>query len=298
MSETFALHKPLKRYNQKKLYGIALFILSGLAFATEDAIIKLIPDDFSLFQIIFFANLFSIIPILILIGLRREKIIFFKKNIFIHFLRSLFGLLTVLLFTGALRNISLSQTLTLSFSAPFFMIILSVFLLNKKINYYAIVGLFAGFLGVFIILFPDFGSFQLGSIMALLSGLTYASSLLIIEHLNVKEDNPSIHLYYIFISTCLMSIFIPFFWEPVTTRLLIQLIIIGALYGIGLTLLVSSLRLISVYLIAPFDYLSLVWMILFDYLLFNISLTSHMIVGMLIIVISGIYVSSESTKDI
>src|SRR5690606_9222375 len=100
--------------NQKIFLGILLFISSGFILAIEDALIKLLPDSISVLQIVFFNNIFAIIPVVLIAFLKKAKIKIHKENLLLHFLRSIFSLLTILFFIAALRLISLSQTLTLS----------------------------------------------------------------------------------------------------------------------------------------------------------------------------------------
>lgn len=282
---------------QKAILGVLLFILSGAVLALEDAFIKFLPENVPLLQIVFFNNLFALIPILFIYFFKNEKIAVSRENFFLHTIRSIFSLITVFCFIGALRLISLSQTLTLSFTAPFFMVILGSLIMKRKMTFSLLLSISLGFFAVVILFNPDFERFYLGETLALLSGLSYALSLIILEKLHLKENDFSIYINFIIFSTVAVGAFVPFYWEPLDMSLLLILSFIGILYGSGIYLLIQSLKLASINQLAPFDYVALIWVILLDYFMFEVPVSNQMFLGMSIIIFTNLYVLKKSTAD-
>ena len=67
-------------------------------------------------------------------------------------------------------------------------------------------------------------------------------------------------------------------------------LIAGVCYGVGVIILTLAYRLAEASLIAPFDYLSLIWAVLIGYLVWGDIPTGLMLSGAAIIAVSGIFI--------
>ncbi len=86
---------------------------------------------------------------------------FYKTNRpFLHLKRCLAGLIALMSIFIALRNLPLATVVSISFAAPIFTTIFSIFLLNEKVGFYRWLAVLVGFIGIIVISEPGFSSFK------------------------------------------------------------------------------------------------------------------------------------------
>ncbi|MBT3776972.1 MAG: EamA family transporter [Pelagibacteraceae bacterium] len=74
---------------------------------------------------------------------------------------------------------SLPQAVTLFFVSPFFVTISSKFIIGEKIGPYRWSAIFIGFLGVYLVLDPDFSNFNFYSLFPIFCAFFYALTVVI-----------------------------------------------------------------------------------------------------------------------
>ena len=113
-------------------------------------------------------EIFAIIPLLTLLLFTQEYSTLFKKvsNKFIVLscLRGLSFLAMNLFIFISVINVEFATAMTLTFSSPFFIVILSIFFLNDKVGIYRWSAIIVGFIGVVLILKPTSDIFNFYSI--------------------------------------------------------------------------------------------------------------------------------------
>ena len=109
--------------------------ISVCAFSLMDVIVKW-SDDYPVGQVLFFRGFFGIIPILFLIPKDRYLDFYKTTRPFLHFKRCLAGLIALVSIFIALRNLPLATVVSITFAAPIFTTIFSIFLLNEKVGLY------------------------------------------------------------------------------------------------------------------------------------------------------------------
>ena len=133
-------------------------LISVCAFSLMDVIVKW--SDHPVGQVLFFRGFCGIIPILFLIP-KDNSLIFIKLKDLFTFKRCLAGLIALISIFIALRNLPLATVVSITFAAPIFTTIFSIFLLNEKVRLYRWLAVVVGFLGVIIISEPGFTSLNI-----------------------------------------------------------------------------------------------------------------------------------------
>ena len=110
----------------KNQLGFLYMFFSVIAFSLMDLIVKW-SDNYPLGQVLVFRSFFGFIPILFLIPKNRFKNFYYTKRAGLHFLRCLFGFIALVAIFIALRNLPLATVVSISFAAPIFTTIFSVF---------------------------------------------------------------------------------------------------------------------------------------------------------------------------
>ena len=260
--------------------------ISVCAFSLMDVIVKW-SDDYPVGQVLFFRGFFGIIPILFLIPKDRYLDFYKTTRPFLHFKRCLAGLIALVSIFIALRNLPLATVVSITFAAPIFTTIFSIFLLNEKVGLYRWLAVLVGFVGIIIISEPGFSSLNLYYIYPIIFclGLSYVA--IAIRKLSSTEPVWLISFFFSF-SIMLLS-FLSFYQNWILPSLidLFLLSLIGILGGLANLWLSQSYKLSEVSLVTPLKYLALVFAIIFGYFIWDEVPTFKTLLGAGLVILSS-----------
>jgi len=273
----------------KNQLGFFYMFISVCAFSLMDVIVKW-SDDYPVGQVLFFRGFCGIIPILFLIPKDRYLDFYKTTRPFLHFKRCLAGLIALVSIFVALRNLPLATVVSISFAAPIFITIFSIFLLNEKVGLYRWLAVLVGFVGIIFITEPGFSSLNLYYIYPIIFclGLSYVA--IAIRKLSSTEPAWLISFFFSF-SIMLLS-FLSFYqgWILPTLLDLFLLSMVGILGGLANLWLSQSYKYSEVSLVSPLKYLGLVFAIIFGYFIWNEIPTSKTLLGALLVIVSSIII--------
>ena len=270
----------------KNQLGFLYMFISVCAFSLMDAIVKW-SDDYPVGQVLFFRGFCGMIPIFFLIP-RDRYFDFYKTNRpLLHFKRCLAGLIAIVAIFIALRKLPLATVVSISFAAPIFTTILSIFFLKEKVGLYRWLAVFVGFVGIIIISEPGFSSLNLYYLYPIIFclGLSYVA--IAIRKLSSTEPVWLIGFYFSF-SIMILSFF-SFYqgWVLPNLKDLFLLSMVGILGGLANLWLTQSYKLSEVTLVTPLKYLALVFGIVFGYLFWDEIPTIKTLMGATLVIVSS-----------
>ena len=123
--------------------------MSICAFSLMDVIVKW-SVDYPLGQVLFFRGFFGIVFYFFVIPKDRLHNFYITKRPGLHFLRCASGLIALVAIFIALRKLPLATVVSISFAAPIFTTIFSIFLLNEKVGIFRWLAVIVGFMGILI----------------------------------------------------------------------------------------------------------------------------------------------------
>jgi drug/metabolite transporter (DMT)-like permease len=263
--------------------------ISVCAFSFMDLIVKW-SDDYPLGQILFFRGFFGIVVYFFIMPRDRIKNFYYTKRAGLHFLRCLFGFIALVAIFIALRNLPLATVVSISFAAPIFTTIFSVFFLSEKVGFYRWLAVSIGFVGIIVITEPGFGSLNIYYIYPIIFclGLSYVA--IAIRQLSSTEPVWLIALNFSIVITLASLFTIPFGWVMPNIQDLILLCMIGFLGGFANLWLSQSFKLSEVSLVSPLKYLALVFGIIFGYLIWDEIPSIKTLIGALLVVASSLII--------
>ena len=144
----------------KNQLGFLYMFLSVCAFSIMDLIVKW-SDNYPLGQVIFFRGFFGLVFYYFIIPKKRIKDFYFTKRPLLHLSRCFFGLAALLSIFTALRNLPLATVVSITFAAPIFTTIFSIFFLKEIVGIYRWMAVLVGFIGIIIISEPGYSSLNL-----------------------------------------------------------------------------------------------------------------------------------------
>ncbi|MDC3125855.1 DMT family transporter [Candidatus Pelagibacter sp.] len=273
----------------KNQLGFFYMFISVCAFSLMDLIVKW-SDSYPIGQVLFFRGFFGIIPLLFLIPKNRYLDFYKTKRPFLHFKRCFAGLIALISIFIALRTLPLATVVSISFGAPIFTTIFSIFLLNEKVGFYRWLAVFVGFIGIIIISEPGFSSLNFYYIYPIIFcfGLSYVA--ITIRQLSSTEP---VWLISFFFSFAIMILsFFTFYQNWILPSLLdlCLLSMIGILGGLANLWLSQSYKFSEVSLVTPLKYLALVFAIIFGFFIWSEIPTTKTLIGSLLVILSSIII--------
>ena len=263
--------------------------LSICAFSIMDIIVKW-SEHYPLGQVLFFRGFFGVIFYFFIIPKERIKNFYFTRRAGLHFLRCLFGLIALISIFIALRELPLATVVSISFAAPIFTTIFSIFFLSEKVGFFRWLAVLIGFVGIIIITEPGFRSLNIYYIFPIIFclGLSYVA--IAIRQLSTTEPVWLISLNFSAAITFASFFTIPFGWIMPNFNDLILLSLIGLFGGVANLWLSQSYKFSEVSLVTPLKYLALVFAIFFGYLIWDEVPTIKTLLGALLVVVSSLII--------
>ena len=256
---------------------------------------KLIGPEYHPIQIAFARGIVVLIllsPIIYKLG----GINFLKtKTPFLHLFRSLSGLVGNLLFFYSLHRIPVADVTVISMAVPIFSSILAIIFLKEIIGWRRWTAIILGFLGVIIAVDPS-ADIKMASIIAVVATFMWSTTIIFLRILGKTENPVKTVFYFMLISVICTSFFQPFFWTEPSLKILLLFVGLGTCAFATQILMTYALQKAQASIVSPFNYTGILWAILFDSLIWNVSPFINTLIGGIIITISGIYIFHRETK--
>ncbi len=276
----------------------AVAMLTGVfLFSVMEAMVKWLAADYPVHQIILFRSAFALLPCAWFIHRAGGIRVLRTKRLHLHALRGGLGLAAMGCTFLAYQAMELADAKAILFSAPLFMTVLSIPILGEKVGIYRWSAVLVGFVGVLVILRPDAGMLQSGALFALGGAVLYALVVIVIRYQSGTENVATIIFYFSLIGTIGGAVLTVLFgWVTPTLPDLALLITVGLIGGFGQYFMTLAFRLAETAAIAPLDYTSLAWAILFGYLFWHHIPTPGVFVGIALVTGSGLFILYRERK--
>jgi drug/metabolite transporter (DMT)-like permease len=290
----------------KPAVGILLKVLSALAFTLMSAGLKVVSADYPTGELVFFRSAFALVPLLVWLRWQGDLINAVRTdNLRGHLLRGIIG--SCGMFSGfvALSYLPLHDAIAIGYASPLIVVILAALVLKETVRAYRWSAVVVGFLGVLIMLSPNLGLGALGSgaparglngspaigaMFALFGAFCSAGATIQVRRLTQFEKTGAIVLYFTLLTTALGAVTILLGWRVPPLGDASLLVLIGILGGIGQILLTQSYRFADTSVIAPFEYTTMIWALLFGWFVFGEMPSSAVTVGATIVAGAGMFV--------
>jgi len=289
--------------------GIILILTAMLIFSVQDSIMKYIYNSVALYEVYLVRTAVSFFVVLIFLKLLKKPIIFKTHYPFLTIVRVILFFFGFSSFYISLTIMPLATATALFFVSPFLITIFAKFILKEEIGPRRWLAVIIGFIGVYIILDPDFDNFDYLSLTPILCAFCYSLSMIIIKKTS-KKDNVYSQMFQFYIGATIISIIFYFFagdgrydtinnpasqfifreWFSNLEFSLIYMIALGFTAAAAFLLVFSAYRIASPAVVSPFEYSILVWSTLSGWLFFNEIPNLNTFFGMILIVFGGIYI--------
>ena len=274
--------------------GVIWMIIATFFFAFMGMFVKLGSPYFSEIELVFYRSFISLIFIILIIVNKKISLkTNFKK---LHFYRSFVGFLSLLAFFYAISHLPLSTAISLNYTSPLFVALLITFFLNKKPSFYVCCLLLIGFFGAFLILKPTLiGNSAFAGFIGLLSGFGAGLAYLFMAQLGkVNEPDTRVVFYFTLLSSICAGLLM--LLEDTNSEIFHHW---WLLLGLGVSATIAQLALTKAYRVgntlknAGLSYLTILFSSILGLIVFSETLDVLSLVGILLIIISGIVISRK-----
>jgi len=279
------------------LTGILLLVLSTFAFAVSDAITKqltqLVPVSQILFVRFFAFSVMALAVASVHTGIRPAlRSVIPYQQIF----RVLIMCFEIGLFAYGIRFLGLAEMHAVMACFPLVVTALSIPLLGESVGWRRWAAVLCGFVGTLIILQPGTQVFDPYALIPLACAIIYAVYILLTRRVSRHDRFETSLLYFGLIGLLASSTIAVFQWQAVESSTVWLLVAVCIASVAAHLLLIKSLELAAAVVLQPFNYLILVWAIVLAYLLFGETLSGTEIIGVTIVVCSGLYIGIREYK--
>ena len=263
--------------------------MSICAFSLMDVIVKW-SVEYPLGQVLFFRGFFGMVFYFFVIPRERLHNFYITNRGGLHFLRCLSGLIALVAIFIALRELPLAIVVSISFAAPIFTTIFSIFLLRERVGIFRWLAVLIGFAGILVITEPGISELNIYYIFPIIFclGLSYVA--ITIRQLSTTEPVWLISFYFSLSITLLSLITIPQGWVMPSLNHLGLLTLIGIFGGVANLWLSQSYKYSEVSLVTPLKYLALIFAIIFGYFIWNEIPTVKTLSGAFLVIISTLII--------
>jgi drug/metabolite transporter (DMT)-like permease len=284
----------------RPLRGISFKIGSVLVFIVMAALIKSTAAHVPPGQVVFFRSLFAIPVIVAWLAWRRELRTGLRTvQPLGHVWRGVVGTSAMGLGFAGLAYLPLPEVTALGYAAPLLTVVFAAMFLGEEVRVFRISAVALGLAGVLIVLSPRVTALSDGAVetaetlgaMLVLGGAVFAAlAQVFVRKLVLTESTSAIVFWFSATATLLSLVTLPFGWVMPDGREAAVLIAAGVLGGIGQILLTSGYREADASVVAPFEYVSMLFALGFGYFLFDEVPTATMLFGALLVVTAGILI--------
>jgi drug/metabolite transporter (DMT)-like permease len=263
--------------------------MSVCAFSIMDLLVKW-SQDYPTGEVLFFRGFFGLLLTYFLIPKDKLKSFYKTDRKLEHFFRCFAGIIALIAIVVALRELPLAVVVSLSYAAPLFITVLSIFLLGEKVGIFRWIAVLIGFVGVLVISEPGFNEVNYLYILPIIFCIGMAFVTITIRKLSTSEPVWLISIFFTLTITFVSLFTIPFGWVLPDFKDFILLALIGVTGGGANLLLTQSYKLSEVSLVAPLKYLSLIFAILFGYLIWDEIPSYKNLVGAALVIAASLII--------
>ena len=285
--------------------GIQYMLLASLLFAFMGVAAKELTDSMSSVEVVFFRNVFGVF--FILISIYKSPLKQLGGRFWLLIFRGVAGFVALLFFFYNISQIPLGEAMTFSKTSTIFTAVLAYIFLKEKLGIKGWLGVFIGFIGIIFITEFDGSSLEKSDYLGILSGVGAALAYTSIRELRKFYDTRAIVLSFMAIGTIgpiILMIIGSFYSNPNLDFMLgtfiipklddwIYIILLGIFSTYAQIYMTKAYSFTKAGIIGTISYSNIVFSILLGLFWGDAFPSMLIILGIILIVISGILVSSK-----
>jgi drug/metabolite transporter (DMT)-like permease len=289
-------HSPLG-HGRTALAGIAMMVLGIFLFSVNDALGKWLVATYSVGQVVLIRSLAATAALAPFV--RNEGLSSFLRAPLpgLQILRVILSTGDVALFYWAVAYLPLADVMTYYMAGPIYVTALSPLLLGERVGWQRWTAVAVGFFGVLVALEPSTSTLTLPALVALAGSLSFALLMITTRKLRGTSDTALVSGQTLgaLLFGCLA---VPFSWVSPTLLDLVLLSLLGLVALVAHLCVNRSLKLAPASVVVPYQYMLIVWAVVFGYLVFGDVAKPATLIGAGIIVGAGLFIFLREQRHV
>ncbi|MGI9317484.1 MAG: DMT family transporter [bacterium] len=272
-------------------HGIVLIVLGLSIAAMTGAIMKLLSDDLSAYQITWFRFAGFALVLLPVVYVRIGRAAMRPARPRMQVVRGITMAASTVAFVIGARTIDYADAIAILYAYPFLLTLLAVLFLDERVGWTGWVGVIGGFIGVLLVMRPSFSAFNAGTLFVFLCAAIVSIQMTLNRKLGALSHPLVTSFWGALVAAAVLSLFLPFYWQPVDSShaLLICLMVISG--ALNQTLVVFAFAKAPASTLAPFTYFEIVAAVVIGFVVFGTLPVWISWLGILLISASGLLVA-------
>jgi drug/metabolite transporter (DMT)-like permease len=252
---------------------VLVAVLAEGLLTLMDALIKLLSARYPTLQIAFLRFGFGLLGAAVYTAWSRPGWPT-REAMLYNGLRAVLIVLAATTFFFALSRLPLADAIALGFVAPVLTALFGVALLGERLDWRIGLALAGGFVGMLLIVGGGLGGgglsgdMLIGAAAVLVSAVGYALNIVVLRHRATRDPLSQIVLFQNLGPALILALPVLWVWTPLTLNDAALFALLGTLGVAAHTMLAHAFARIEAARLAPVGYVTLVWGVLFGFLLF------------------------------
>ena len=276
------------------LRGVLMIVTAVALFAVMDSISKYLSRYYPVTAIVWARYFFHLLLVATALGPRLGLGLVRTRRLGAQLVRGLLLAGSSLFFVFAIKQMPLAEASSIGFIAPVLVTLMGAFFLKEKVETARWLAVAGGFTGVLIIIRPGGGVFAWASVLPLGSAACFACYQILTRKL-ANLESPYTSIFYAgLVGSVLMSLTLPQVqaWPQNPLHWLL-FVVVGIIGGASHLILIKAYDYAPASRLAPFSYTQLIWIIVMGYLVFGHFPDYWTLIGIAVIMASGIYIATH-----
>ena len=272
--------------------GILFNLISMLLFVSLDILVKKLVVDLPVYEVIFFRCIFGI-PIFIFIvyfttGLSSLRMV----NKKLQLCRAFLGIAGMFFFFNSYKYLAMADAASILFSAPLILTVLSVVFLKEKVGLHRVSAIIVGFIGVLFIVRPVGNSLSFHMLLPVMGAVIWSVVIIVMRVLSRTDHANAVTLVFSLLGSCVgfgLVMYNGGFSPNITPLQFVMLIGTGIVGIFAQWFMTKAVEWSEASVFASTKYVNLVFSILAGLIVFGEVPVFYSIIGIVLIVVSGLY---------
>jgi drug/metabolite transporter (DMT)-like permease len=274
--------------------AILLMIGAIFCFSVMDATAKALAPRIGTIPAVWARYAGQALVVLILVAPRLRSIA--RTNYpWLQLARSVFLMFGTVFFFFSVANIGLTEATAIMNINPVIITLGAALFLGEKIGLRRALGIGAAMFGALIVIRPGSEVFSPYAVLPLVAAFAYSAYNITTRFVGRNEDPWTSLLYTALFGAVVMSVAVPFYWQPLDLTSGLLMLVIAAFGTLSQLLLIRALSIGEAGMLAPFAYTGLVFATVWGVVFFGEYPDLWTVVGAMIIVAAGVYVWYRET---
>ena len=278
--------------------GISLRIGATIFFTIMVLFVKLVSDTIPVGQTVFFRSALALVPLVLFLWITREfPGGLHTKRPLGHVARCLLGCTALFASFASLKYLPLAHATIIGYIAPILTVILARLILKEQVTQARWIGILLGFMGMLALILPDLigvepdQTYLIGVALSFTMAIFTAGAKIQIRSLAQTENAGAIAFYFALTCSVAGLVTLPFEWVTPSGEQLLFLIGSGFAGGVAHIMMTLSYQYSEASKLATFEYLSLAFAVLSDFVFFHIVPEANFYLSSLFILTAAMVVA-------